>query len=254
MPTSPAVALLVPDGERPPALPGVDRTTTPADVAVAVGTRAAPLLATADAPRRVLWLTDMDDRHHPPGSPAARAALEAYTLPVPVVAVARWMADQLAILRAPDAPPVVVARPGRGDVPLAGGVVAHDGPLRVRAADADARAAVAAMREPAVLVDDDPDVLVALPRVAGFPRAPLEAFCAGATAVLTPVTGADEYVVDGENALYTAWDDERGTSRLLDLLARDRELLMALRERALATARAWPVEDGLAAALSELVD
>jgi glycosyltransferase involved in cell wall biosynthesis len=263
MPTSPAVALLAPDGEQPPALPGFDATTVrpgeaPArrfDLAVAVGTRGTTLLDAVDADRRVLWLTDMDDRVHAPGSAEARAALDTYTLPIPIVAVARWMVDQLAILRAGDAPPVLLARPGR-ERPVADAVVAHDGPLRVVAADDDARAAVAAMREPVVTVaaDDDPDVWCGLPRVAGFPRAPLAAFCAGATAVLTPVTGADEYVVDGENALYTAWDDERGTSRLLDLLARDRGLLMAMRERALATARAWPEDDDLAAALTEIIN
>ncbi|HET6509523.1 MAG TPA: hypothetical protein VFG42_22180 [Baekduia sp.] len=260
MPTSPAVALLAPDGEQPPALPGFDATTirpgeTPSrrfDLALAIGTRGAALLDAVDADRRVLWLTAMDDRDHPAGSAAARAALDTYTLPIPVVAVARWMADQLAILRAPGAPPVLVARPGR-ERAVAGAVPVHDGPLRVLAADDDARAAVAAMREPARLVDAEPDVWVGLPRVAGFPRAPLAAFCDGATAVLTPVSGADEYVVDGENALYTAWDDERGTSRLLDLLARDRERLGSLRERALATARAWPDEDGLPAALTEVM-
>jgi glycosyltransferase involved in cell wall biosynthesis len=270
MPTSPAVALLVPDGEQPPApapaLPGLDATVlrpgeAPAgrfDLALAVGTRGTALLDGVDAARRALWLVDMDDRRHPPGSAAARAALDTYTLPIPVVAAANWMADQLAILRPADAPPVVVVTPGR-EGPVADAVPVHDGPLRVAAADDDARAAVAAMREPAVAVaaDDAPDVWAGLPRVAGFPRAPLQAFAAGATAVLTPVTGAEEYVVDGENALYTAWDDERGTSRLLDLLARDRDLLTGLRERALATARAWPdaseAARRLAAALTKMV-
>jgi hypothetical protein len=269
MPTSPAavrVALLVPDGEQAPdALPGLDVTTVRAGdapggrfaLAVAVGTRGAALLDAVEADRRALWLTDMDDRNHPPGTAQARAALDTYTLPIPVIAVARWMADQLTAVRGADAPPVVVVGPGR-DGAVVDAVPSHDGPLRVAPADPDAAAAVAAMREPATVVDEAPDVWVGLPRVAGFPRAPLAAFAAGATAVLTPVTGADEYVVDGENALYTAWDDERGTSRLLDLLARDRALLASLREHALATARAWPdAEESarrLAAALIEVMD
>jgi hypothetical protein len=270
MPTSPAaarVALLVPDGEQAPdALPGLDVTVVRAGedlpgerfaLAVAVGSRGVPLLDAVQADRRALWLTAMDDRDHPAGSAEARAALDTYTLPVPVIAVARWMAEQLTEARGPGAPPVVVVPPGReGEV--ADAVPAHDGPLRVAPADPDAAAAVAAMREPATVAHDAPDVWVGLPRVAGFPRAPLAAFGAGATAVLTPVTGADEYVVDGENALYTAWDDERGTSRLLDLLARDRELLGSLRERALATARAWPDAEAsaglLAAALTDMMD
>ena len=44
----------------------------------------------------------------------------------------------------------------------------------------------------------------------------------GATCVTTAVTGHDEYVEHGRNALVVDWDDLRGTARQLDLLARDR--------------------------------
>ncbi len=84
------------------------------------------------------------------------------------------------------------------------------------------------------------DVLLKLSRVEGMFGPPLEAFHAGTTCVTTPVTGHDEYVVHGENALVCDWDDLRGTARLLDLLARDRALLHRLRWGALETARAWP--------------
>jgi O-antigen biosynthesis protein len=69
---------------------------------------------------------------------------------------------------------------------------------------------------------------------------PLEGFHKGATCVVTPVTGHDEYVVHGENGLVVDWDDPAGTARALDLLARDRALLHRLRCGALATARSWP--------------
>ncbi len=62
----------------------------------------------------------------------------------------------------------------------------------------------------------------------------------GATCVVTPVSGHDEYVRHGVNALLCDWDDPRGTARQLDLLARDRDLLHELRRGALATAAAWP--------------
>jgi hypothetical protein len=62
----------------------------------------------------------------------------------------------------------------------------------------------------------------------------------GATSVVTPVTGYDEYVRHRHNGLVVDWDDPRGTARALDLLARDRALLHYLRSNALATARAWP--------------
>jgi glycosyltransferase involved in cell wall biosynthesis len=84
------------------------------------------------------------------------------------------------------------------------------------------------------------DVVLKLSRVEGMAGPPLEGFHCGATCVTTPVTGHDEYIADGRNALLTSWDDERGTARLLDLLARDRRLLHALRVGALRTARSWP--------------
>jgi glycosyltransferase involved in cell wall biosynthesis len=84
------------------------------------------------------------------------------------------------------------------------------------------------------------DVVLKLSRVEGMAGPPLEGFHRGATCITTPVTGHEEYIRDGTNALLTSWDDERGTARLLDLLARDRRLLHELRLAALRTARWWP--------------
>jgi hypothetical protein len=84
------------------------------------------------------------------------------------------------------------------------------------------------------------DVLVKLSRVEGMYGPPLEAFHMGATCVTTEVTGHEEYVEHGVNALVCDWDDPRGTARQLDLLARDRVLLHRLRLGALETARTWP--------------
>jgi hypothetical protein len=58
--------------------------------------------------------------------------------------------------------------------------------------------------------------------------------------VTTEVTGHEEYIEHGVNALVCDWDDPRGTARQLDLLARDRVLLHQLRLGALDTARTWP--------------
>lgn len=87
------------------------------------------------------------------------------------------------------------------------------------------------------------DVLLKLSSVEGMFGPPLEAFHMGATCVVTPVTGHEEYVEHGWNGLLTDWDDLHGTARQLDLLARDRELLAFLRTNALETARAWPSWD-----------
>ena len=84
------------------------------------------------------------------------------------------------------------------------------------------------------------DVVLKLSSVEGMFGPPLEGFHRGATCVVTPVTGHEEYVEHGWNGLLTDWDDLRGTARQLDLLARDRELLHFLRSNALETARAWP--------------
>jgi O-antigen biosynthesis protein len=84
------------------------------------------------------------------------------------------------------------------------------------------------------------DVVLKLSRVEGMFGPPLEGFHMGATCVVTPVTGHDEYVRHDVNGLVVDWDDERGTARALDLLAADRALLHRLRLGALATARAWP--------------
>jgi glycosyltransferase involved in cell wall biosynthesis len=84
------------------------------------------------------------------------------------------------------------------------------------------------------------DVVLKLSRVEGMFGPPLEGMHRGATCVVSAVTGHEEYVEHGVNGLVVDWDDPRGTSRALDLLARDRALLHELRRGALATARAWP--------------
>ena len=225
----------------------------PFDVAVLCGWRAAGLAA--DAERRVLFLEDLEERALDPRDPRVAEILDAYMSPVPVVVIAEWMAQQLRVLRGAGAPPVRVVAPGV-DKTIAPAPPGGDlAPLRIAIATADggadeARAAAAAMREPSSVVAlQDADVVLALPRRAGFPREPLEGFHRGATCVTTPVTGSEDYVVDGVNGLLTSWDDERGTSRLLDLLARDRALLARLRAGARETARAWPSPDDAAAAL-----
>ena len=104
----------------------------------------------------------------------------------------------------------------------------------------------------------DTDVLIKLSRVEGMYGPPLEGFHRGATCVTTEVTGHDEYIEHGVNALICDWDDERGTAAQLDLLARDRELLTKLRRGALATAQDWPdwheSSSKFAAALHQIAD
>ena len=84
------------------------------------------------------------------------------------------------------------------------------------------------------------DVILKLSRVEGMFGPPLEAFHRGATCVVWPVTGHDEYIVHGENGIVTDWDDLAGTARWLDILAGDRTLLRRLQLNALETAQRWP--------------
>jgi hypothetical protein len=100
------------------------------------------------------------------------------------------------------------------------------------------------------------DVVLKLSRVEGMAGPPLEGFHLGATAVVTPVTGHDEYIIHGSNGVVTQWDDAKGTARWLDLLAADRPFLASLRANALETARRWPSWEQstyeMAAALEEI--
>jgi glycosyltransferase involved in cell wall biosynthesis len=83
------------------------------------------------------------------------------------------------------------------------------------------------------------DLLLKLSRVEGMFGPPLEAFHCGATAVVAPVTGAEEYIRHGYNSLVVAWDDIVGTARVLDRLATDAEELAMLKSGAVETASRW---------------
>ena len=69
---------------------------------------------------------------------------------------------------------------------------------------------------------------------------PLEMFHCGGTAVVYDVTGHDEYIVDGENALVVTTDDESGVVAAINRLKADPALLLSLKEGARRTAAAWP--------------
>jgi O-antigen biosynthesis protein len=84
------------------------------------------------------------------------------------------------------------------------------------------------------------DVLLKLSRVEGMFGPPLEMFHCGGTAVVYNVTGAEEYIRDGENALEVAMEDEESVVASLVRLRDDRQLLGKLRQGALRTAIRWP--------------
>jgi glycosyltransferase involved in cell wall biosynthesis len=249
------------------------------DVALSTWWETAFSLFELRAERYASFVQSLEDRFYPPREAERLGARLVLDLPVTFITEARWIADTLAGLR-PSAPCHLVRNgvDKRVFAPATTLEPRVDGPLRVLVEGNanvwfkgvnEAVAAVGKMGEPhhltvvspnrAGLVADgadrvvgplsqrelatlygETDVLVKLSRVEGMYGPPLEAFHLGATCVTTEVTGHEEYVEHGVNALVCDWDDPRGTARQLDLLARDRVLLHELRLGALDTARAWP--------------
>jgi glycosyltransferase involved in cell wall biosynthesis len=250
------------------------------DLAVATWWETAFTLFTIPAARHAFFVQSLEDRFYKPDEAERLGAALVLDLPVAAfITEARWIRDTLTQLR-PDVPTYLVrngvdkevfASPERVTPRLAG-------PLRVLIEGnpgvwfkhvPEAIEATAQMREPHHVtvvsgergelggapvdrvigpltfsemadVYAESHVLLKLSAVEGMSGPPLEAFHMGSTAVVTPVTGHEEYVEHGFNAMVCDWDDPRGTARVLDLLARDRRLLHFLRVNALETARGWP--------------
>jgi O-antigen biosynthesis protein len=248
------------------------------DIAIATWWETTFTLFELDAHRHAYFVQSLEDRFYHHDEAERLGAGLTLDLPLAFITEARWIAHTLAQIR-PDAPCYLVRNGIDKEVfvPLDQVTPRLDGPLRVLVEGSPhawfkhvpaALDAAAAMQEPhhVTLVSGSPggsaiaadevvgplshremadlyartDVLLKLSSVEGMFGPPLEGFHRGATCVVTPVTGHDEYVEHGFNALLTDWDDLRGTTRALDLLARDRELLHYLRCNALETAKAWP--------------
>lgn len=87
------------------------------------------------------------------------------------------------------------------------------------------------------------DVLVKMSRSEGLFGPPIEAFHCGATAIVASVSGYDEYIRKGKNALVVQVDDfESATESLLEL-KNNGELINFLKANALKTAEFWPSID-----------
>jgi O-antigen biosynthesis protein len=249
------------------------------DIAISTWWETAFSLFELRAERYASFVQSLEDRFYRPGEADRLGARLVLDLPVAFITEARWIADTLAGLR-PGAPCWLVRNGIDKSVftPPAAIAPRLDGPLRILVEGYanswfkgvnDAIRAVGQMREPHHLTVVAPnrdglvadgadrvvgpltqrelaaayaesDVLLKLSRVEGMYGPPLEAFHMGSTCVTTEVTGHEEYIEHGVNALVCDWDDLRGTARQLDLLARDRVLLHRLRLGALQTARAWP--------------
>jgi glycosyltransferase involved in cell wall biosynthesis len=250
------------------------------DVALSTWWETSDALFDLDAQRHASFVQSLEERFYPPEEQAERmAAAFSLDLPVRFVTEARWIARALEALQ-PGNRALLVRNGIAKDVFVSPAQLTARvrGPLRVLVEGspriafkgvAEALAATGAMqaqrhvtlvtpeRDGEVPAGADEvvravphaqmaalyaqaDVVLKLSRIEGMFGPPLEGMHLGATCVVTPVTGHEEYVRHGVNGLIVDWDDPRGTARALDLLATDRALLHELRCGALATARAWP--------------
>ena len=94
-------------------------------------------------------------------------------------------------------------------------------------------------------------VQVKTPLAEGMFGPPLEGFHCGLPAIVTPVTGAEEYIEDGVNSIVILWDDTAGVGRAIDSLAENRDLWKRLQEGARKTAESWPHWDTQASLFRE---
>jgi O-antigen biosynthesis protein len=249
------------------------------DVAVATWWETTTHLFDLDARRHAYFVQSLEERFYGRWDTARVGAALTHALPVSFITEARWIAETLEELQ-PGGRVFYVRNgvDKRVFAPAESLRPRREGPLRIliegyrgisfKGVD-EAVATVGSMREPrhltAVIPDRavegdveadtlvgavpqdqlarlfaSTDVVLKLSRIEGMFGPPLEGFHCGATCVVAPVTGHEEYVSHGWNGLVTEWDDPRGTARLLDLLARDRRYLHFLRTNALETARSWP--------------
>lgn len=84
------------------------------------------------------------------------------------------------------------------------------------------------------------DILLKLSYVEGMFGPPLEMFGCGGSAIVYNVTGHDEYIRHGQNALVLNRDDESGVVKAINLLRNNIEQLMVLKSQAQITAQSWP--------------
>jgi hypothetical protein len=250
------------------------------DIAVATWWETAFSLFELNAGRYAHFVQSFEDRFYIDDEPERTGAVLTLDFPVSFITEARWIADTLQRARPDAQVFYVRNGVDKQAFPLPERLEPRmDGPLRVMVEGyaqswfkgvSAASYATGAMREPhhltLVVPDRDAlpgdvpadeilgpiaqsemselyartDVVLKMSSVEGMFGPPLEGFHRGATTVVTPVTGYDEYVEHGWNGLVSDWDDLRGTARQLDLLAKDRRMLHFLRTNAVETARAWP--------------
>jgi len=98
------------------------------------------------------------------------------------------------------------------------------------------------------------DILIKLSTVEGMFGPPLECFHCGGTAIVFDVSGHDEYIVNGKNAVVIPTGRTADVVTALKKLIDDREELLRLQEGASITANKWPSWQDSSALFSAWVD
>ncbi|EKE20146.1 MAG: Group 1 glycosyl transferase [uncultured bacterium] len=83
------------------------------------------------------------------------------------------------------------------------------------------------------------DVFLKMSRIEGFFGPPMEAMACGCAVVVGKVTGFDEYIEDGENALVIEQEDIEGAKKAIQRLTEDIELRNKLINEGYATVKNW---------------
>ena len=222
------------------------------DVAVATWWETTSSLFRLQAERYAYFVQNLEERFYLPGQHADRlGAAVTHNLPVAYLTEARWIAqaledgrrgvqcyyvrngvdkDVFALRDQLDVRlhgPLRILIEGRADVWFKGvgealsAVATMQEPRHVTlvtpdrsgiAGDAADRVVGPLTHEEMAELYSETDVVLKLSRVEGMFGPPLEGFHCGATCVVTPVTGHEEYVVHGWNGLVVDWDDLRGTA------------------------------------------
>lgn len=86
------------------------------------------------------------------------------------------------------------------------------------------------------------DIFIKMSRIEGFFGPPLEAMSCGCVPVVGKVTGWDEYIVDGYNALAVELKDVEAAKESVNKLIEDNELYRKLLANGTTTASNWPWE------------
>ncbi|MEZ5967109.1 MAG: glycosyltransferase family 4 protein [Planctomycetota bacterium] len=263
---------------------GLPRGTTAAlrgerfDLALATWWRSAYDLAELDASACAYFVQSIESRffadEHPRRQALARAS---YSLHIPVITEASWIASHLRSLYGRDAAVVrngidkaAFRTDGQALSPrLTRGLrVLVEGPLGVAykrvelairlcqragveevwlmtSSDCGAYPGVDRVlsRVPPTSVGDvmrSCDLILKLSTVEGMFGPPLEMMHCGGTAITSDVSGHEEFMRHGENGLVVPCGEELEAVDLLRRLSRDREHLRSLRAGATSTARDWP--------------